>query len=259
MAVIGVLLVAVPVLWFLRAVASAVLLGGHGVGGQPVVVVGHSRAREPTEQQGARDQEQAEVSEAVQECGDQGVLTRSFLPTNALGVPAGRCAIKICAVGRLGSLAIACLAIAAVGACGPFCRSGKVALTNARVDSTFTCPNPSTNRPYDVHGSLDVDNGTGNTVTIKSVTEADELVDVHGGWNIGDVGTKSQDPVDTFSPKSVKAGDKTTIKFVIKFTCTDNGVVVGKTYGDFTFKFTVDTSAGTLNITSANKHRLVVS
>jgi hypothetical protein len=162
-------------------------------------------------------------------------------------------------VGRLGSLAIACLAIAAVGACGPFCRSGKVALSNARVDSRYTCPKPSTDHPYDVHGSLDVDNGTGNTVTIKSVSEADELVDVHGGWNIGEVGTKSEDPVDSFSPKSVKSGDKSTIRFVIKFTCTDNGVVAGDTYGDFTFKYTVATSAGTFTITSGNKHRLVVS
>lgn len=171
----------------------------------------------------------------------------------------GRRATKICAVGRLGSLAIACLAIAAVGACGPFCRSDKIALSNARVDPTFNCPNPSTDRPYDVHGSLDVDNGTGNSVTIKSVSEADELVDVHGAWNIGDVGTKSEDPVDTFSPKSVKAGDKATIKFVIKFICTDNGVVARDTYGDFTFKYTVVTSAGTFTINSANKHRLVVS
>jgi hypothetical protein len=161
-------------------------------------------------------------------------------------------------VGRLRSLAIAGLAIAAVGACGPFCLSGKVTLSNARVDPTFTCPNPATNLPYDVHGSVELDNATGNTLTVKSVSEADELVDVHGGWNIGEVGTKSEDPVDSFSPKSVKGGDKAAIKFIIKFICTDNGVAAD-TYGDFTFKFTMVTSEGTYTISSANKHRLVIT
>ena len=137
--------------------------------------------------------------------------------------------------------------------------SGKVTLSNAKVDSTFNCPNPSTDRPYDVHGSLDVDNQTSKTITIQSVREADELVDVHGGWNKTNVGTKNDDPVDSFSPTTVKSGSKATVKFVIGFICSDIGVGVADTYGDFTFKFTVVTTAGTLKIDSANKHRLVIT
>ena len=160
-------------------------------------------------------------------------------------------------MGRLRSLAIAGLVIAAVGACGPFCLSGKVTLTNARVDPTYKCPNPANDLPYDLHGTLDVDNSTRNTLTIKSMSEAGILVDVHGGWNIGAVGQKYNFPIDTFSPKSVKSGDKTTVKFTVKFNCTNSGPVAG-TYGDFDLKFTMVTSEGTYTI-SSNKHRLVIT
>jgi hypothetical protein len=161
-------------------------------------------------------------------------------------------------VGRYYRLAIAGLAIAAMGACGPFCLSGKVSVANARVDSTYKCPNPSNKFTYDLHGTIDVDNSTGNTLTIKSMSEVDTLIDVHGSWTIGSVGQKFGGPIDTFSPKSVKPGDKATIKFTIKFDCTNSGPSTS-TYGDFDFKFTVVTSAGTFTLNGADKHRLLMS
>jgi hypothetical protein len=153
---------------------------------------------------------------------------------------------------------IAGFAIAAMGACGPFCLSGKVTLSNAHVDPTYSCPNPARDLPYDLHGSLDVDNSTTKTLTIKSMSDSDTLVDVHGSWNIGSVGQKYGGPIDRFSPKSIKSGDKATIKFTTTFECTDSGPKT-KTYGDFDLKFTVVTSEGTFTIKSANQHRLVIT
>jgi hypothetical protein len=164
---------------------------------------------------------------------------------------------KISAVGRLRGLVIAGLAIAAIGACGPFCMSGKVAVSNAKVDSSFQCPNPSTDHPYDVHGSIDVDNGTGNNLTIKSMSETNVTVAIHGSWS-GPLNAKGGGDVANISPKSVKSGDQATIKFTIPFKCTNSGPTVS-TYGEFEFKFAVVTSAGTFNLNGANKHRLVIA
>lgn len=152
---------------------------------------------------------------------------------------------------------IAGLAIATIGACGPFCLSGKVTLSNARVDASYKCPNPAKDLPYDLHGSVDVDNSTRNTLTIKSMSEASVLVDVHGAWNIGSVGQKYDQTLANFSPKSIKSGDKSTVKFIVKFNCTSSGPTES-TYGDFDLKFTMVSSAGTYTITS-NKHRLVIT
>lgn len=144
-----------------------------------------------------------------------------------------------------------------MGACGPFCLSGKVTLSNAHVDPSYKCPNGANSLPYVLHASVDVDNSTSNTLTIKSITEAGTLVDVHGGWNIGSVGQKYNQPIDTFSTKSVKSGDKATIKFTIKFNCSNSGGTAN-TYGDFDLKFTMVTSAGTFT-SSTVKHRLVIT
>jgi hypothetical protein len=53
----------------------------------------------------------------------------------------------------------------------------------------------------------------------------------------------------------VASGANTTIKFTIGFECTSSGPPV-TTYGDFAFKFTLKTSAGTYTITASNHHRL---
>jgi hypothetical protein len=216
-------------------------------------VVDDRGARQPTEKQGARNKKDAEVPKTLEEGGYQ--VTP---PTNAVGASSGRSPTNICGVERIERLAIAGLAIAAMGACGPFCLSGKVTVANARVDPTYSCPNPSNKFSYDVHGTMDVNNSTSNTLTIKSMSEVDTLVAVHGSWTIGSLGEKFGGPIDIFSPKSIKPGDKATIKFTIKFDCTNSGPSTS-TYGDFDFKFTVVTSAGTFTLSGANQHRLAMS
>ena len=69
-------------------------------------------------------------------------------------------------MGRFVRLAVATVAIAAMGACGPFCGPGKVSMTNAHVDSSFNCPRSANQFQYSVHGSMDVDNPSGKAVTI---------------------------------------------------------------------------------------------
>ncbi len=256
MSIVWVLLLAVARLPLLVAllVSSAGFLAADSLASL-LIVMGHRRSRQAPKQEGARDQKQAKISDFVEKSRH---LTKSLLPTNARCVPDGRCEVKICAVRRLRSLVIAGIAITAIGACGPFCLSGKVTLSNARIDPTYKCPNPARDLPYDVHGSIDVDNSTRNALTIKSMSEAGILVDVHGAWNIGSVGQKYDNKIDNFTPKSIKSGDKTTVRFSLSFNCTNSGPTES-TYGDFDLKFTMVTSGGTYTISGANKHRLVIT
>ena len=146
---------------------------------------------------------------------------------------------------------------AAVGACAPICGIGShLTLGNARVDSSYTCPKQVTNHPYDVNATIDADNFTNNTVTIRSIAETDTAVAIHGDWN-GEVGVKGGGIVASYSPKNIGSGSKATIRFKIPFECTDQGTISSSTYGDFAFAFTVTTSSGTFKLDGANKHRLV--
>jgi hypothetical protein len=150
-----------------------------------------------------------------------------------------------------------CLLAAAVGACAPICGIGShLTLSNARVDSSYTCPKQVTNHPYDVNATIDVDNFTNNAVTIRSIAETDTAVAVHGDWN-GELGAKGGGSVADYSPRSISAGSKATIRFKIAFQCTDQGTISSSTYADFRFAFTVTTSAGTYKLGGANKHRLI--
>ena len=143
----------------------------------------------------------------------------------------------------------------ALAACVPICGIGaKFALSNARVDSQFNCPNGSDHLPYLVHGSIDASNTLSSTVSIKSIDETDDLVATAGDWN-GPKTAKAGGPITNYQPRSVASGANTTIKFSIGFVCTSSGPSV-TTYGDFAFKFTVKTSAGTYTINASNHHRL---
>ena len=151
--------------------------------------------------------------------------------------------------------ALTAIALFVLGACVPICGIGAhVALSNARVDSVYSCPNPSTDRPYDVHASIDFDNSTNNTLTIKSITEAWQLVATAGNWD-GPKSDKGTSTVKTYSPKSIAAGGMSTVRFTIPFKCTNSNPQV-TTYGEFTFKFTVVTSNATYKVDSGNRHRL---
>ena len=143
----------------------------------------------------------------------------------------------------------------ALAACTPICGIGaKFTLSNARVDGNYDCPYPSQNRPYDVHASIDASNSFGSAVTIKSISESDELVATAGNWE-GPKTAKGGSQVSDYSPSSVASGSNATIKFAISFQCTNSGPTV-ITYGEFSFKFTLVTSSGTYAIAAGNHHRL---
>ena len=139
--------------------------------------------------------------------------------------------------------------------CVPICGIGShLKLTNARVDASYTCPYPSSNRGYDLHGTIDVDNYTNNSVAIRSLSETNVTFAIHGGWT-GPLNEKGGGNITNYSPKSIAAGDKTTVHFVIPFQCTNSGPGAD-TYGDFSFKYKVVTTAGTFNLDGADTHRL---
>jgi hypothetical protein len=157
--------------------------------------------------------------------------------------------------GRLGRVLMTAALAIVMGACVPLCGIGaKFALSSAVVDANYKCPYPATNAPYRVHGSIDADNSTTNGVTIKSMSENDTLVNTVGKWD-GPTTAKGSAQVTDFSPKSVASGAKSTIHFSVGFVCTNSGPNV-TTYGEFTFKFTLVTSAGTYTIDAGNRHRL---
>ena len=142
-----------------------------------------------------------------------------------------------------------------LGGCAPLCGiGGKFSLSNAHVDAQYDCPYPSDHLPYAVHATIDASNTLGSTVTIKSLKEDDVLETTSGNWN-GPAGVKDGGPVTDYQPKSVPSGGNATVKFTIGFECTNNGGST-RAYGDFSFKFTFDTSAGTFTINAGNRHRL---
>ena len=144
--------------------------------------------------------------------------------------------------------------LSALVACGPICGIGaKFSLSSAHVDSSYSCPNPSENAPYDVHATIQAQNSLSNSVSIKSISETWTNVLVHGNWS-GTKGDHGTTDIKDYSPKTVGSGGNATIKFVIAFQCTNSGAG-SATYGDFSFKFTIKTSSGNYSITS-NNHRL---
>ena len=149
----------------------------------------------------------------------------------------------------------AAILIGAVGACGPFCGNGKLNLSNAKLNPTsFTCPANVSDYGYDVAGSVDADNQTGKKVTIKSMATSATVAKLAGSWAIK-VGDKSGSSNVGFSPKSVDAGAKATLKFTTPWSCTDTGNNKTETYADFKLVLTVVTDIGTYKIDLPN-HRM---
>ena len=154
-------------------------------------------------------------------------------------------------------IAIAIL-IGAVGACGPFCGNGKLNLSNGRLSPTsFTCPLNATDYGYFLNGTVDADNQTGKNITIKSAATNVTVVKLAGSWGLK-VGDKSGASNIDFTPKSIGSGQKTTIKFVTPWNCTDAGNNTVTTYADFKVVLTMVTDAGTYDVKLPN-HRMVMS
>src|SRR5438105_241660 len=144
-------------------------------------------------------------------------------------------------------IAVAIL-MGAVGACGPFCGNGKLNLSNAQLKpSSFTCPANVTDFGYDIKGSLDADNQTNKSITIKSMTSSAKVVALKGNWAIK-VGDESGANDIQFSPKTLNSGSKTTVKFTTPWHCTDAGNNTTETYADFKIVLSIETSSGIYKI-----------
>jgi hypothetical protein len=152
-------------------------------------------------------------------------------------------------------IAVAIL-IGAVGACGPFCGNGKLNFSNSKLNPTsFTCPSGSQDYQYSINGSVDADNQTSKTITIKTVGTTATIVKLAGdNWSakVGD--TSGADDID-FKPKSISSGSKVTLKFTTPWDCTDSGGNTVETYADFKLQLVMVTSSGTYKVDLPN-HRM---
>lgn len=149
------------------------------------------------------------------------------------------------------------LALASLAAACSIGASNTFEITGASVDSTYTCPFGADNATYDLHGIVDLRNGTSSTVTIRSVTAVMTVAAVHGNW-LERVGSKYDAGTVTFTPASVSAGGSASLKLTIPSSCT-NGKTPGTVtaYGEYSVGLTIATSTGTYRVVSGNRHRII--
>ena len=129
-------------------------------------------------------------------------------------------------------------------------------VTGASVDPTYWCPGGSTDKPYDLHATVDVRNGTANAVTIQAVTAQMKLVAITGSWleKVGDVYDAG---AATYSPSTVGAGSTAKVDVAIKSSCTSNQYQYGgSSSGDYDVTMHLVTSAGAFTITAQNQHEI---
>jgi hypothetical protein len=130
-------------------------------------------------------------------------------------------------------------------------------LNSASVDPSHQCPTGVTNSEYDLHATIQVTNGTSNSVSIQSVDAVMTLVAVKGTW-LEQLGDKYTAPNVTFTPSSVGSGANATLQVTIPSACTNGKAPTGgSSYGEYSVALTVDTSAGKYTIQSGNRHRIV--
>jgi hypothetical protein len=129
-------------------------------------------------------------------------------------------------------------------------------VSNAAVDSSYTCPVGASNAHYDLNGTVDAHNGTSKEVTITEVDATMTLAGVKGEW-LQKVGDKYVARNVTFTPSSVAAGANVTLTLTVPSACTGRVATVPVASGDYTVTFTLTTSEGTFKADSKNKHRIV--
>ena len=152
-------------------------------------------------------------------------------------------------------IAIAIL-IGAVGACGPFCGNGKLNFSHAKLNPTsFTCPSGSQDYQYSINGSVDADNQTNKTITIKSVATAATIVKLAGDNWSAKVGDQSGAQDIDFKPDRFQPGSKVTLKFTTPWDCSDAGTNTVETYADFKLQLVMETSNGIYKVDLPN-HRM---
>lgn len=129
-------------------------------------------------------------------------------------------------------------------------------VSNASVDTSYTCPVGSNNTPYDLHATVDAHNGTSNAVTISSVDVSMTLAAVKGSW-LQKVGDKYDAGSVTFAPASVASGSDTELTLTIPSACTGRTSGSPVASGEYNVSFTIVTSAGTFKLDSKDRHRIV--
>jgi hypothetical protein len=126
----------------------------------------------------------------------------------------------------------------------PVCGNGKLNLSHANLNPTeFICPELANNYSYNLKGTLDADNQTGNKITVKSMSTAAVVEKLAGSWALA-VGDKSGAEQIEFSPKIIEAGQTTTFKFTTPWSCTNEGDNTQETYADFKIQLIIDTDHG---------------
>src|SRR5258708_25569046 len=105
-------------------------------------------------------------------------------------------------------------------------------LKSASVDSSYTCPTGVDNAAYELHGTIDLRNGTSSRVTITSVAASMTLSAVKGGW-LERVGDKYETSGGTVAPASVGARHSASLRGTIPSACTNGEApTAGTSYGD---------------------------
>lgn len=148
--------------------------------------------------------------------------------------------------------AVACLLAACSSGGGPT----TFAVSGASVDPFYWCPGGANNAHYDLHGTVDVHNGTAGSVTIQSVTAQMKLAAVQGAWleKVGDVYDAG---AATFSPSSVGAAAGAKVNVTIASACTsDRYESGGSSRGDYAVTMHLVTSAGTFDVTARDQHEI---
>lgn len=129
-------------------------------------------------------------------------------------------------------------------------------LSGASVDPTYTCPAGAANSHYDIHGTIDVHNGTSKAVTISAVDATLKLAAVKGGW-LQKVGETYDARNITFTPGTVDAAVRATVAVTIPSACTGRSAASPVASGDYEVRFTMTTSAGKFTLESKDRHRIV--
>ena len=142
------------------------------------------------------------------------------------------------------------------------CSSGQpstFSVTGASVDPTYFCPGGASDKRYDLHGTVEVRNGTSRAVTIESISADMTLVAVQGAW-LEKVGDRYDAGDAMFTPRSVDAGSTATIDVTITSACTsDRYESGGSSRGDYAVAMHLVTSAGTYAVTAQNHHAIVAA
>jgi hypothetical protein len=132
-------------------------------------------------------------------------------------------------------------------------------LKSAAVDPSYWCPGGAKDAAYDLHGTIQVHNGTSQAVTISSITAEMKLTAVKGNW-LEKVGDRYQAENVKFEPDSVGAGAGATLKITIPSACTSAayGATVSSS-GTYQVTMRVTTSTGSYSISAANLHEILTA